>query len=73
MWISEGVYELLQKVYGMFYNLSSVCLYASYEMYYDYHESNRKQIAKQRNLIGSMTENRFLEMPPMAEDTPTPM
>jgi hypothetical protein len=25
MWVSEGVFELLQKVYGVLYNLSIRC------------------------------------------------
>jgi len=47
----------------MFYNVSIVWLYIVDTLHCDYHESNRKQIAKQRNSLGCMTEKRFQEMP----------
>jgi len=35
--VSECVCEALRKVYGMFYNVSIVCLYIVDALYCDYH------------------------------------
>lgn len=42
MWVSEGVCELLRKVYGVFYNVSIGLYCICNALHCDYNESDRR-------------------------------